>query len=358
MDVAVYENRREKLRALMREAGLAALLVTLDANRFYLSGFELQDPQANESSGRLLIMADGKDWLCTDSRFHTAAHRIWDEERIFIYKGKAMEQLNELLKGLLKGSGPVGFEAQNISFEAYEKVSPGLTMQRADGMVEALRMIKEPEEIQRLEKACVLNHKLMEWVPGALVPGRTEAQVAWDIEQFFRNHGAQGLSFSSIVAVGGNAALPHAEPGQDHISDNCGVLIDVGCRLNDYCSDQTRSFWVGPRPDPEFAKNLKYIKEAQARAIKVIRPGVNAMTVYAAAAAYLEEKGVLHLFTHGLGHGIGLQTHEAPNLGQSSDVILKAGMVITVEPGLYLPNHGGVRWEYMVLVTEDGARVL
>ena len=356
MDTAIYENRREKLRGLMHGAGLSALLISLDANRFYLSGFELQDPQANESSGRLLIMADGKDWLCTDSRFYTAARRLWDEDRIFIYKGGAMEQINGLIKDEV--SGTVGFEAQNLSFDAYEKVSPGLSLQRADGMVEALRMIKDPEEIRRLEKACVLNHKLMEWVPGALVPGRTEAQVAWDVEQFFRNHGAQGLSFSSIVAVGSNAALPHAEPGRDRIFENCGVLIDVGCRLNDYCSDQTRTFWVGASPNPEFNTHLKYIKEAQSRAVKAMRPGAAASAVYAAAASYLEEKGVLSLFTHGLGHGIGLQTHEAPSLSPSSDVVLKAGMVVTVEPGLYLPGRGGVRWEYMVLVTEDGARVL
>ena len=356
MDAAIYENRREKLRGLMRQAGVSALLVTLDANRFYLSGFELHDPQMNESSGRLIIMADGKDWLCTDSRFYTAARRLWDEDRIFIYKGGAMEQIHGLLKSNVTGT--IGFEAQNISFDAYEKVSPGLSMQRADGMVEALRMIKDAEEIRRLEKACALNHKLMEWVPGALVPGRTEAQVAWDVEQFFRNHGAEGLSFSSIVAVGANAALPHAEPGQERISENCGVLIDVGCRLSDYCSDQTRSFWVGPKPDPEFAAHLEYIKEAQARAIKAIRPGIQASAVYAAAASYLEEKGVVHLFTHGLGHGIGLQTHEGPSLSPSSDVVLKAGMVITVEPGLYLPGQGGVRWEYMVLVTDEGARVL
>ena len=357
MDRAVFENRREKLRRLMHDAGLAALLVTLDANRYYLSGFELMDAQMNESSGRLVLMPDGRDWLCTDSRFHTAACRLWDEERIFIYKGAAMEQINTLLKDNV--SGPVGFEARNISFDDYEKVSAGLRMQRADGMVEALRMLKDAEEVRRLEKACALNHRLMEWLPGgALLPGRTEVQVAWDVEQFFRNNGAEGLSFSSIVAVNANAALPHAEPGQDRITENCGVLIDVGCRLNDYCSDQTRSFWVGPRPDPLFAEHLAYIQEAQAKAIKAIRPGVKCSDVYTEAAKYLDERGVLPLFTHGLGHGIGLQTHEAPSLGQLSEAVLKPGMVVTVEPGLYVPGRGGVRWEYMILVTEDGARVL
>ena len=351
-----FEARREKLRPLMHKAGLSALLVTLDANRFYLSGFELHDPQANESSGCLIIAADGKDWLCTDSRYRDAAKRLWDEDRIFIYHGKAMEQINELLKQNFTGT--IGFEAKNINYDAFGVVSDGLSMERADGMIESLRIIKEPVEIERMEKACVLNHKLMEWVPGVLKPGRTEAQLAWDIEQFFRNHGAEGLSFSSIVAVGPNAALPHAEPGCDRITDNCCVLVDVGCRLNDYCSDQTRSFWVGNTPDPAFVRNLKFIKDAQAKAIKAIRPGVTASEVYKVARAYLDEKGVGEYFTHGLGHGIGLQTHEAPSLSPLNSSVLQAGMIITVEPGVYFPGHIGLRWEYMVLVTEDGARVL
>ncbi len=356
MDKQYFEARREKLRPLMQKAGLGALLITLDANRYYLSGFALQDPQINESSGCLVLTPDGKDWLCTDSRYYEAAKRLWDAERIFIYRGSAMSQVNGLLKE--KAQGSIGFEAAALSVAGYEKVADGLAFERADGMVEGLRMVKEPEEIRRLEKACTLNHKLMEWVPGVLVPGRTESQVAWDIEQFFRNHGAEGLSFSSIVAIGPNAALPHAEPGDDVIMEDCGVLVDVGCRLNDYCSDQTRSFWVGSRPHKQFTRDLRLIKEAQAKAIKAIRPGVGVADIYKVARAYLDEKGVGDLFTHGLGHGIGLQTHEAPSLGANSAAVLQAGMVITVEPGLYNPGLGGVRWEYMVLVTEDGARIL
>ena len=351
-----FEARREKARRLMHKAGLSALLITLDANRFYLSGFELRDAQANESSGCLIITRSGKDWLCTDPRYLDAAKRLWDEERIFIYRGNGMEQVNGLLKDRI--SGPIGFEAQNISVAAFESVGAGLAMQRADGMIESLRAVKEPEELSCLEKACALNHQLMEWAPGVLVPGRAESQAAWDIEQFFRNHGAEGLSFSSIVAVDGNAALPHAEPGPTLITDNCGVLVDVGCRLDRYCSDQTRTFWVGDAPDPRFVRDLELIKEAQAKAIALIRPGAAAAGIYAAAKNHLDAHGVGDLFTHGLGHGIGLQTHEAPSLGPRSPVALQAGMVITVEPGLYRPGKSGLRWEYMVAVTEDGARVL
>lgn len=356
MDKNQFAARRENLRRLMRKADLSAMLVTLDANRFYLSGFELHDAQINESSGCLVVTRYGKDWLCTDPRYFDAAKRLWDEERIFIYRGQGMEQINGLLRERV--SGTIGFEARNLSVESFEIVGKGLSMQKADGMIEALRRIKEPAEITCMERSCALNHKLMEWVPGVLVPGRTEKEISWDIEQFFRNNGAEELAFPSIVGVDGNAALPHAEPGETRITENCGILIDVGCRLERYCSDQTRSFWVGDRPDPTFAQDLEFIKEAQARAIKLIRPGASVSDVYAAARFFLDDKGVGDLFTHGLGHGVGLQTHEPPSLGSSTATILQPGMVVTVEPGIYRPGKCGVRWEYMVLVTEEGARVL
>ena len=356
MNTRHYEARREKARRLMHTVGLSALLITLDANRFYLSGFELRDPQSNESSGCLVLTQSGKDWLCTDPRYQDAARRLWDEDRIFIYRGNGMEQVNGLLKDQV--AGLIGFEANNISVTAFEQVGDGLSMQRADGMIEALRAIKEPEELACLEKSCSLNHRLMEWVPGVLVPGRTESQVAWDIEQFFRNHGADGLAFSSIVAVDGNAALPHAEPGATRITDNCCVLVDAGCRLDRYCSDQTRTFWVGDAPHPQCVRDLDLIKQAQARAIALIRPGAAAVDIYAAAKEYLDSYGIGDLFTHSLGHGIGLQTHETPNLGFRSAAVLQAGMVFTVEPGVYRQGTRGLRWEYMVAVTEDGARVL
>ncbi|MDR1360602.1 MAG: aminopeptidase P family protein [Deltaproteobacteria bacterium] len=356
MDKLHFEQRREKARACMRKAGLAALVVSLDANRFYLSGFELHDPQANESAGCLALMADGADWLCTDGRFFDAARRIWDEQRIFIYRGQAMEQVNALLRN--KARGIVGFEARQISVEAFDLLAPGLSLQRADGLVESLRLIKAPEEIRRLQASCLLNHKLMDHLPAILLPGRSEAEVAWDIERFFRDNGAREAAFSGIVAVGANAALPHAEPGEDRIEENSGMLIDVGCRVEDYCSDQTRSFWVGDAPDKEWRRHLDLVQEAQALAIQGIRPGADLAGIYGLARKRLDEAGLGELFTHGLGHGIGLQTHEAPSLNPRAQGVLKAGMVVTVEPGLYVSGRSGVRWEHMVLVTEDGAVVL
>jgi Xaa-Pro aminopeptidase len=166
------------------------------------------------------------------------------------------------------------------------------------------------------------------------------------------------MAFPCIVGVGGNGALPHVEPGDTRITKNCGVLVDAGCRLKRYCSDQTRSFWVGDNPDPAFSADLELIKEAQQKAIRHIRPGVAVTEIYNAARAFLDSNGAGVLFTHGLGHGVGLQTHEAPSLGATSTAVLQHGMIVTVEPGLYRPGQHGVRWEYMVLVTENGARVL
>ena len=354
----VYARRREKLREIMAGAGLSALLVLLDANRYYLSGFELHDVQVDESAGCLLIQTNGQDWLFTDSRYLDTAKRLWDKNRISIYPSLAAvpEHLNKFCKN--HAVGCLGFEAKLMPLAFYKRFQPGLRLAAGDGLVEKLRIIKDEDEIRRLEDSARLNHALMEWVPGILQPGRSEAEVAWDIERFFREHGATENAFAPIVAVGPNAALPHASPGKTSIADNCPVLIDVGARLHDYNSDQTRTFWVGDKPSPEFTRTMDQVREAQSRAIAGIRPDIACSEVYALARNYLDEQGVGEFFTHGLGHGVGLQTHEAPSLGPRSRQTLAPGMIVTVEPGLYYPEWGGIRWEYMILVTEDGCRKL
>ncbi|MCC8194638.1 MAG: Xaa-Pro peptidase family protein [Deltaproteobacteria bacterium] len=356
MDATRYAERREKLRGLMRGKNLSALLLTLDANRFYVSGFELEDHQVNESSGCILVTADGNDWLCTDARYDDAAKRLWDPSRIFIYGGDAAKAVNTLVRD--KVSGVVGFEESAMTVRFHKEFSEGLRLEPADGLVEELRMVKEPEEIARMEASAALNHKLMEWLPGNLAVGVTEEEIAWSVERFFRENGAQSLAFPCITAVGANAALPHAMPGKTAITENTCVLVDVGCRLDDYCSDQTRTFWVGDKPSESFMETLSLVRTAQEKAIEAIRPGVKASDVYAVARNHLDEHGVGRYFTHGLGHGVGLQTHESPSLNPRNHTVLRPGMVVTVEPGLYYPEWGGVRWEYMALVTEDGCRLL
>ena len=356
MTLDIFAARRERLRALLRTHGLDALLVSHAANRYYLSGFELYDCQCNESSGRLIITASGEDWLCTDARYLEAARRLWDENYIFIYGGDAAGQIRQLLRSRV--NGVIGVEDCCVSMRFYRQLSAGLRLEAADGLVEELRVIKDAGEIAALEKSFAVNHALMEWIPSQCVPGRTEESLAWEIEKFFREHGASELSFASIVAVGRNAALPHAVPGTDTVLDGCSVLVDVGCRVDGYCSDQTRTFWVGTSPSPEFARTLELVQRAQRAALDMMRPGVRMCDAYGAARAVFESAGVAQFFTHGLGHGVGLETHEAPSLNPRQDAPLRAGMVVTVEPGLYYPQWGGVRWEHTVLVEEDGVRVL
>ena len=360
MNCKILEQRRNKVRQLMHNQQLEALLICLPANRYYLSAFELHDPQPNESSGYLLLRANGEDLLYTDSRYLDAARRLWKEENIRIYGGLALaaETINKELQGNIPLEKFVGFEAKIMPVHFFQTFSQNLAVKPADGLVETLRIIKDAEEIGLMRESARLNHQLMDYVPSLLVPGKSEAVVAWEIEQFFRNHGASENAFAPIVAVGPNAALPHAIPGEDKILPECPVLIDVGARYKDYNSDQTRSFWVGKTPSPEFSRTLAQVQTAQAQAIKAIKPGVKCSDVYAVARNYLAEQGVDKFFTHGLGHGVGLETHEAPSLNPRSQQVLAPGMIVTVEPGLYYPQWGGIRWEYMILVTQDGCEVL
>lgn len=356
MNMTRYAERREKLRRLLHERDLDAILVSLDANRFYLSGFELADHQVNESGGCLLITRGGKDWLCTDARYEEAAKRLWEPEQVFIYGANAAAAVGALARDSVGGA--VGFEQSVVNVRFYNEFSEGLTLRSADGLVETLRMIKEPEEIARMEASAALNHKLMEWLPNAFALESSERDLAWAVERFFRENGAESLAFPSITAVGRNAALPHAVPGDKRIKENTCVLVDAGCRLGDYCSDQTRTFWVGDKPSDVFMDTLELVRTAQEKAIAAIRPGATGADIYAVARKHLDAHGVGERFTHGLGHGIGLQTHEGPSLNPRSETVLQSGMVVTVEPGLYYPEWGGVRWEYMVLVTEEGGRIL
>lgn len=365
MDKNIFARRRDRLRKLMRGKGMDAMLVSLPANRFYLSGFELHDPQPNESVGRIVITADGRDWLATDSRYATAAEGLWDKGNIFIYGGDALSDL----RGLLARCGSVvGLEAKNVSWDSACKLAraggrafcPALV--RADGLVESLRVIKDENEIRALKASFKLNHQMFAWleerISNGMVDGLSEKDLSWQIECYFRENGARELAFDTIVATGANAALPHAEPGEAPVKSDSALLVDAGCRVDCYCSDQTRVFWSGNQPANEYLEALRLVREAQQRALDMMRAGVSCSEVYHAARKVFEKAGVEKHFTHGLGHGVGLETHEAPSLSPRSNTVLEAGMVVTVEPGLYYPGRGGARWEYTVLVEENGVKIL
>ncbi|UIJ37934.1 aminopeptidase P family protein [Desulfobaculum bizertense] len=356
MNTQVFTARRDRLRTLMAGKGYKAMLVPLAANRYYLSGFELHDPQCNESAGMILVTDSGEDWLMTDSRFIDAAARVWPRERVFIYRYPVMESIGRHIRSL--GYSEVCVDDQSLSFRNWKNMSNAISMVPCSGYVEALRLIKDDTEIAAIRKANALNHKVFAQIEKELVPGRTEREIAWMIEKLYREQGASELAFTTIVAVGKNAALPHAIPGDDIITENCPVLIDKGCRVDEYCSDQTRTFWVGNSPSDEFKRTLELVQEAQRAGISAIAGGEPIPEVYDRANSVFERHGVEKYFTHSFGHGVGLETHEGPGLSMRGTQLFEPGMVVTAEPGLYYPEWGGVRWEHMVLVTDDACEVL
>ena len=360
MNTDRYQSRRERLRASLKDAGLDALLITHAANRYYLSGFELHDPQCNESSGWLLVTASGRDWLLTDPRYETAAKRLWPETDLFIYSAPKLGSIRSFLAGQVRGD--LGFEPGAMSVKDHCELTmesdPRLTMVPTTGLVEAMRRIKDAAEIEALRASCALNHTVFGQLEALMEPGMTEKAIAWEAEKLFREQGASELAFPSIVAVDANAALPHAEPGPDRVPASGLVLVDMGARLSEYNSDQTRTFWVGGAPSQRFATTMDQVLRAQQAALDIIRPGLPIKEAYLAARASFEGDGVAPYFTHALGHGIGLETHEGPSLGSRTQGTFEPGMVVTVEPGLYYPDWGGIRWEYMAVVTHDGVEVL
>lgn len=346
------EQRREAVKECLRREKIDALLVLHPANRFYLSGFELHDGQCNESSGCLLIRADGPDWLLTDGRFTQAAQRHWPAECVFIHGAPRVEKIAAFVKSL--GLSELWVEAQAMCAQMYLELAKDLHLFPAPPVVENLRLVKDAAEIALLRASCALNHRVYDRLQPQLTAGLTEKDVAWRLEQEFRLGGAEGLSFAPIVGFGPNGALPHANPGLTRLEPEMPVLIDMGGRRQDYCSDQTRTWWFGDKPTDTFRRTYDLVFEAQTLAMNKCAPGVSTEELYLTAREFFARHGVAEHFTHSLGHGIGLETHEGPSVGPARPTILKPGMVITVEPGLYYPEWGGVRIEHMVVITEDG----
>ncbi len=351
-----FSERRERLRRLLSREGLSGYLVLHPANRFYLSGFELHDPQCNESAGCLILGRNGEEWLCTDPRYEEAARRLWPEDRLFIYRSNRNDELAAFLGKL--GLQPLGFESNVVSYELHSALSSSAELAPHKGLVEELRKRKDDKEIELLRRSCALNHRVMAAVETDPHTGGKELDLAWSLEKMFREQGASELSFTPIVACGPNAARPHHIPGEDPITRNASLLVDMGGRLQEYCSDQTRTFWLGDEPPDYFKQTLDLVQSAQQLAIEAIRPGMELQELYHKVKNYFARYEAEAHFTHALGHGIGLETHELPGLGPKAQGQLETGMVITIEPGLYYPEWGGARWEHMVLVTEDGGYVL
>ena len=357
----IVQKRITKIRQDLADKELDALMVSVQENRYYLSGFTGEDTQFDESAG-MLIISDHHLVLATDSRYELQAQTEAAGFNIVCYKKGLEKELPDIVKSL--GIHRLGFESVRLShknYSAYTSVlgeqNPPVELIPTEDVVEALRQLKSEDEIQRTTHALRLAEKAFSQVLDAIKPGMTERQAAWILEKNMRENGAQGLSFPVIVASGPNSALPHAVPTDRQMATGEPILFDWGARLDEYCSDTTRTVIMG-EPDDRFRKVFETVVTARDLAIDAIKAGASGTQVDMIARNFINQNGYEGKFGHSLGHGTGLAVHESPRLSPIKDDRLEAGMVVTVEPGIYLPGWGGVRMENQVVVRQNRAQVL
>lgn len=346
-----YAARGDRVLEAVAEQGIAALLVTDPANVRYLTGYV-------GSNGIAVISPRGRR-LITDGRYAVSARTEVEAAEVVIGERDLMEAVAAAVGELAEG-GPVGVEAEHVTLARGARLERRLApteVRPTSAVVEGARVEKDEEEIAAIEEAARIADGALARVLADGLVGRTERRVALAIEEALIDEGAEGASFDVIVAGGARGARPHAIPGNDPIPDDTLVVIDLGARYRGYCSDMTRTIPLGS-PHPELVRAYEVCLEAQQAAIAATRPGVRAADLDGIAREVIEVAGLGETFVHGLGHGVGLDIHERPGVRRTSDEILSAGMVITIEPGIYIEGLGGVRIEDLLLVTDAGARIL
>lgn len=347
-----FHARRDRLRRVLRREKVDALLVTNFTNVTYLTGF------TGDDSFLLVTLDDAL--LVTDMRYDDQLGEECPDLPLMV-RGPG-DRMAPAVAGAIADAGieRLGVEAAAMTLAlqaSLAKQASSLEMHPIDSAVEGLRLVKDKDEIDEIRLAAYQARKAFDVIRAGLTPEATENQVAADLEYQARRFGAKGLSFPPIVAVGPRGALPHATPTDRKIGASDFTLIDWGANAGLYVSDLTRMVITG-KVSARFRKLYDLVLEAQKAAIEAIKPGVLCKDVDAVARDIITAGGHGKRFGHGLGHGIGLEVHEGPRLSSSDDTKLKAGMVVTVEPGVYLPGWGGIRIEDDVLVTSNGYELL
>ncbi len=343
--------RAERLEQLAAGEKLDALLVSDLINLRYVTGFT--------GTNALALVGPGIRTFMTDFRYvERAGEEVPDFDRVRAPQG----ELAEAVLALLPARRPlrVGFDDAHVTVKGHARVAEqlpaGVELVPAAGLVERLRAVKDPAELERIGAAAKLADTAFAAVVEPGIAGRTEREVALALEDHMRHAGADEPSFPSIVAAGAHGALPHAEPRRQAIPPGTLVVVDWGAKLGGYCSDCTRTVATGAL-DGEAAEVYALVKSAQHAALQAVRPGPEGRKVDAVAREMIEDAGHGEHFGHGLGHGVGLEVHEAPRLSKTGSEPLRAGNVVTVEPGVYVPGSFGVRIEDLVALTEGGTRI-
>jgi Xaa-Pro aminopeptidase len=331
--------------AVLGERLESPLLVTNLTNIFYLCGFD-------SSNAALLVQPGGETTLYTDFRYSEAAQSVAGVT-VEMTKRALTIDVGEQLKGTVQ------FEADVLPYLEWERLSAGKAKLVATrGIVDSVRAIKDEDEVSKLRRAALIADRGLEALTAETWVGRTELELSWRLHELLHAHGAQELSFESIVASGANGALPHAHPTEAIIDKNMLVTIDWGARFEGYCSDCTRTFFTGGQLPAELRRAYDVCLDAQLKAVSGIKAGITGVEADALAREPITAAGFGGNFGHGLGHGVGLAVHEAPRLSTESTDTLEVGHSVTIEPGIYLPGVGGMRIEDMAIVREDGVDVL
>lgn len=349
-----FHQRRTKLARAVRVSGCDAILVTDFTNVTYLTGFTGDDSY--------LLVGPDVELIVSDSRY---SEQLEEEcPGLDIVQRPPGASIVPTVARAIKQAhvSRLAVESQSMTLALRDSLAaelPQVALMPSEGLVQQMREIKDRAEITEIRQAVELAEKAFQVVRATLVPGQSEREIAFELENQIRRFGGAGCGFPPIVAVGAHAALPHARPGEQLVSNGKLLLIDWGATARLYRSDLTRVLVTG-KISPKFQRIYEVVRKAQQKAIDAIRPGAMVNQIDAAARKVIAQAGYGKQFGHGLGHGFGLEIHEPPWL--TGDVTrnrpLRAGMVVTVEPGIYLPGQGGVRIEDDILVTRDGHEVL
>lgn len=331
------------LRQKMSENQLDAIIVSKPENRYYLTGF-------TGTSG-LLLITHSRAILFTDFRYSEQA-KIQTNVEIVEFKEDVVALIKEVLEQT--DSNNIGFEDGYITYSKYNNF---LGIQKKllpiGSMLENIRMIKDETEIENIKKAVELGDKAFSYIINFIKPGISEKEIAVELEYYLKKNGAEALSFESIVTCGKRTSLVHSDTSHAKISFGDTVLLDFGCKINSYCSDMTRTVFVG-KADEEQKKIYNIVLEAQQRSLDYISSGKKGSDVDKAARDYISQMGYGDRFGHALGHGVGLCIHESPRLSWFYNDQLQPNMIVTLEPGIYIEGFGGVRIEDMVIIREGG----
>ncbi len=350
----VHRQRLAQVQSKLADRKLPALVIFSRANIRYLTGF-------TGSAGILVVGRDGWAWLITDGRYKLQSREQTKGTSVKIAIAK---QTHKVLANILKRLGvrQVGFEGRHCTVAFLDGLREELKgtkirLESVANIVEELRAVKDEGELTNIRKAAQLADAAFEHALKVIRVGMTEQELAWEIEAFLRTHGADAIAFPPIVVSGERTALPHGQPSDRQLRKGDLVTMDLGAMVNGYCSDLTRTVVIG-KPSAEQQRLYRAVWEAQQRGIEAMVAKQKGKKVDSIVREVLDKHGLKKLFMHGTGHGVGLEVHEAPSLGQRSKDILRPNMVVTVEPGVYVPKFGGVRIEDMVLVSDSSPEIL